>query len=107
MDPRELMTVLDISAQVMRPPFEIIQSGVDHQRTFAMGHAPSEEFSEADPPIRLTDVTDGIVIDGLLGQYNPNTQEITIFREGISHVAVILKVSPEDLTQVVRLYALR
>ena len=52
-------------------------------------------------------MTDGIVIDGLLGQYNPNTQEITIFREGISHVAVILKVSPEDLTQVVRLYALR
>lgn len=104
MDPREFMRLLDVSAQVMRTPFEIIQSGVDHQWTFAMGHTPSEIFSEADPPIRLTDVTDEIAIDGVLGQYNPSTQEITIFRKGISHVAEILKVSPEDLTQVVRLH---
>jgi len=98
------MTLLDVSAQVMRPPSEIIESGVDHQWTFAMGHAPSEKSSEADPPIRLTDVTDGITIDGLLGLYNPSTQEITIFRKGISHVAEILKVSPKDLTQVVQLH---
>jgi hypothetical protein len=104
MDPKDFMTLLDINAQVMRPPFEIIQGGVDRQWAFAMGHTPSETSSEADPPMRLSDVTDEIPIDGVLGQYNPSTQEITIFRKGIGHVAEILRVSPEDLTQVVRLH---
>ena len=95
---------LDVFAEVRRQPFHIIQAAVDHQWIFADGHMPSETFSEADPPIRLTDVTDGIAIDGLLGLYNPSTREITIFRKGVGHVAEILKVSPEDLTQVVRLH---
>ena len=104
MDPTEFAMGLDVFAEVRRQPFHIIQAAVDHQWIFADGHMPSETFSEADPPIRLTDVTDGITIDGLLGLYNPSTQEITIFRKGISHVAEILKVSPKDLTQVVRLH---
>ena len=66
------MRLLDVSAQVMRTPFEIIQSGVDHQWTFAMGHAPSEISSEADPPIRPTDVADEIAIDGMLGHGLPD-----------------------------------
>lgn len=88
----------------MRIPFQVIQSAVDHHWIFTIGHHPSEIFSEADPPIRLTRESDEIAIDGVLGQYNPSTQEITIFRKGISHVAEILKVSPEDLTQVVQLH---
>jgi len=95
---------LDVFAEVRRQPFHIIQAAVDHQWIFADVHMPSETFSEADPPICLKDVTDEIAIDGVLGQYNPTTQEITIFRKGISHVAEILKVSPKDLTQVVQLH---
>ena len=104
MDPTEFVMSLDVFAEVRRQPFHIIQAAVDNQWMFADGHMPSETFSEADPPISLADVTDGIVIDGLLGQYNPSTQEITIFRKGIDHVAEILKVSPEGLTQVVRIH---
>jgi hypothetical protein len=85
-------------------PFEIIQGAVNHQWTFAMGHEPSEIFSADDPPIRLTDESEEIAIDGVLGLYNSCTQEITIFRKGISCAAEILKVSPDDLTQIVRLH---
>ena len=104
MNPTEFPVGFDVFAEVRRQPFHIIQAAVDHQWIFAAGHMPSEISSEADPPIRLTDVTDEIAIDGLLGQYNPSTQEITIFRKGISHVAEILEVSPGDLTQVVQLH---
>jgi len=104
MDPTDFAKGLDIYTEVRRLPFHVIQAAVDNRWMFADSHMPSETFSEADPPVRITDVTDGIVIDGLLGQYNPSTREITIFRKGIGHIAEILKVSPEDLTQVVRLH---
>jgi hypothetical protein len=104
MDSTEFLRLLDVNAQVMRMPFEIIQGGVDHQWTFASGHEPSEIFSEEDPPKRLTDQSEEIAIDGTLGLYNSNTQEITIFLKGISRAAEILKASPDDLKLIVRLH---
>jgi hypothetical protein len=40
----------------------------------------------------------------VLGLYTSSTQEITIFRKGISQVAEILTVSPDDLKLIVRLH---
>jgi len=98
------MSRLDAVSQVLQPPFQIIQSAVDHQWIFAIGHTPSEIVSDDDPPIRLTDQSDEIAIDGVLGLYNPGKQEITIFRKGVSRAAEILKVSPDDLQLIVRLH---
>ena len=104
MDSTEFMRLLDVRTQVMRMPFEILQGAVDHQWTFAMGHEPSEIFSEEDPPIRLTDQAEEISIDGMLGLYDANRQEITIFLKGINHAAEILRASPDDLKLIVRLH---
>jgi hypothetical protein len=57
-----------------------------------------------DPPIRLRDRTDEIVIDGSLGLYDPNTKRIIIFDKGIKRAAEILMASQDDLEQIVRLH---
>jgi hypothetical protein len=104
MDSTEFIRLLDVRAQVMRMPFEIIQGGVDHKWTFAIGHGPSEIFSEEDPPIRIDDQSDEIAIDGTLGLYDSGTQEITIFLKGIRGASEILKASPDDLRLIVQLH---
>lgn len=104
MDPTEFAMRLDVFLEVRQPPYQILQAAVDYQWKFADGHWPSEKNSEEDPPIRLTDQSDVIAIDGVLGLYNPNTQEITVFRKGVSRVADILKASTDDLRQIVLLH---
>jgi hypothetical protein len=104
MDRAEAIRLFDIYAQVRRPPFHIIEGAIDNHWTFANGHEPSEEYSEEDPPLRLSEHPDEIAIDGLLGLYNPSTQGITIFRRGISRVAEILGASTDDLTQIVQIH---
>jgi hypothetical protein len=100
----DISQILKILSQFMQPPFQIIQRELSHRWTFAVTHVPSEHISEDEPPVRLEERADRIVIDGLLGQYDPATQSITIFRKGIDGVAKILKARPEDLAFVVRLH---
>lgn len=60
--------------------------------------------SDEEPPIHLGVHPDVIAIDGVLGHYNPGTQQITIFTQGINRVAEILDARVADLTLVVRLH---
>lgn len=96
--------VLEVMAQIMQAPFQIIQREVDHRWTFAIAHCPSETESDDEPPIRLAERGDVIAIDGILGLYNPDAQKITIFRKGINRVSKILDARPADLQFVVRLH---
>jgi hypothetical protein len=71
---------------------------------FAITHHPSETESDEEPPICLAAQGDVIAIDGVLGLYNPEAQEITIFRKGINRVAETLDSRPADLKFLVRLH---
>jgi hypothetical protein len=95
--------VLDVLDEIYRPPFQAIQQAVDHRWVFP-NPCPLETESHEEPPIRLVEQADVIEIDGVLGLYNPDAQEITFFLKGIDRVAKILNASPKDLTFVVRLH---
>lgn len=104
MNSAELIKLLDIAIQVRRMPFEVIQGAVNYDLKFASQGIPSEVTSKKDPPVSLTDRTEEIVIDGILGRYDPSKKEITIFQKGIKWAAKILKARPDDLLQIVRLH---
>jgi len=91
-------------SQVMQPPFQIIQRVVNNHYQFAIAHSPSEVHSDDEPPFRLTAEAEVIPIDRVLGTYDPDVQQITIFRKGIDLVAEILKLRPRDVEFVVRLH---
>jgi hypothetical protein len=95
---------MDALAEVMKPPFQVVQAVVDHKWTFAVGHCPSELESDEEPPVRLDDRAELIPIDGLLGLYTPERQEIKIFSQGIERTAKLLGLREPDITLVVRLH---
>jgi hypothetical protein len=100
----EEVQVLEVLTQVLRLPFQIVQEVVSHEWTFAVNHCPTQVESHEEPPIRLGNHLDVIPIDGVLGQYNPAKQQITIFRKGIQRVAETLNMREDDLTFVVQLH---
>lgn len=104
MDVEKFMSALDVAAEVMRPSHHVVQGAVENMWTFAVGHSPSEEHSDWVPPICLSDRSDVIAIDGVLGLYDPSTQEITIFSKGISWASKVLDVHPDDLAQIVKIH---
>ena len=79
MDRSEILKLLDIAVQVRRMPFEVIQSTINYQLTFADQGFPSEVTSKKEPPISLADRAETIVIDGTLGLYDPSKRKITVF----------------------------
>lgn len=100
--PSDPIKRLDAMLEVLRSPYRVVQDAVDTRWEFAIGHFPSYELSDEDPPVRLTVHPEEIAIDGLLGLYDSRAQEITIFSKGIRRVAKILGVSTDDLTLVVQ-----
>jgi hypothetical protein len=96
--------MVEALAQVLVPPFQVVQQVVGYQWAFAIQHFPSELMSDNDPPIRLGDRREGFPVDELLGRYEPGIQQITIFRKGIRDVAERLDVRERDLEFVVRLH---
>jgi len=104
MEPDEARRFVDSLAEVSQPPFQVVEAVVGHQWTFAIRHCPAERASDDEPPLRLDEGGDIIPIDGLLGLYRPERQEVTIFNKGIVKVAELLNLGIADITFVVRLH---
>jgi hypothetical protein len=104
MEPEEARMLVDALVEVAKPPFQVVQAAVDHRWTFALNHFPSELQSDEEPPFRLDERADLIPIDGLLGIYTPERQEIKIFNQGIEQVAKRLSLHQQDITLIVRLH---
>ena len=96
--------ILEVSYQIQKAPFQIVQEVANNEWLFAVNHVPTQIESDEEPPIRLSDHLDIIPIDGVLGQYNPDKQQITIFRKGMQRVTEALNMRKDDLTFVVLLH---
>lgn len=92
------------AAEVFKSPHAVIEGELAEILSFVINHFPTEAESHEEPPIRFSTKTDLFPIDGLLGQYSPHEQRITIFCKGIERVSEALAVKPTDLTFVVRLH---
>jgi hypothetical protein len=103
-DSAEVLRLMDIVSEVRRNPFYVIQDAIDYELAFGSRDIPSQVLSKKDPPKHLTDRAEEIMIDGALGLYDSRTKKITVFVKGIRRVAEILKVSPNDLKQIVLLH---
>ena len=95
---------MEALAEIEKPPHQLLEKELNWEWAFLTGHCPSEQTSDAEPPIRLADRTETIPIDRLLGIYDPSTQGITIFSKGIEQVAALLSAHPRDLMFIVRLH---
>jgi hypothetical protein len=104
MEPTEARSFVDALAEVMKPPFQVVQAVLDHNWTFAIGHSPGEVQSDEEPPVRLAERADIIPIDGVLGVYTPERQEIKVFKRGIEDAAKRLSLREQDITLIVRLH---
>src|SRR4051812_17107496 len=91
---------MEVLAEVSKPPFQLIQSAVEHRWSFATLHQPTEVTSDDEPPLRLAPREDTISIDGLLGQYDPKEVKITIFSKGTARVAQLLDLREFDVKMV-------
>ncbi len=100
----EAMRLLNVLADVKKPPFQVVQDVVDHKWMFAVGHCPLELRSDEEPPLRLDERAELIPIDGFLGIYTPERQEIKIFSQGIEQAAKRLNLRQQDITLIVRLH---
>ena len=100
----DVSPMIDALNQVLQPPFQVVQRELDYQWIFATGHEPSETLSDDEPPFRFEERTEAVVIDGLLGQYEPISQKITIFQKGIKCVSRSLNANAQDLKFIVRLH---
>lgn len=96
--------IVDVLDQIFKDPGRVIQQELDSRWAFAVRHEPSEDSSDDGPPLQIKDEAELLTIDGMLGQYDPDTQKITIFSKGIDCVAKILSARPEHLRLVVRLH---
>ena len=103
-EPKEASRFLDALAEVLKPPFQVVEAVVDHNWTFAINHFPREVQSDEEPPVRLDARTDIIPIDGVLGIYTPERQEIKIFKRGIEDVASRLGLRAQDIALIVGLH---
>ena len=90
--------------QVNQAPFQVVQSVVDQRWAFAVRHCPSEQESDEDPPLRPDERAEIFPIDGFLGVYTPEQQQITIFSKGIARAAELLDLEVSDVTMTVRLH---
>ena len=104
MQPEEATRLVNSLFDVLKPPFQVVQLVVDNKWTFAINHFPTELQSDEEPPVRLSERAELIPIDGLLGKYDADRQEITIFKRGIAQVAKQLNLRDGDVTFVVRLH---
>lgn len=101
MDP---LTTVDAIAQIMQPPYKLIEGVLRYDFTFAQGNYPGEERSELEPPFRVGKKQEIFPIDELLGRYEPEKQLITIYNKGIKEVAAQLDVREFDVLYIVRLH---
>lgn len=98
------MEALDAFSEVFKPPSQIVEKTVDCRWTFAVNHCPAEVRSDDEPPVRLGERIDTIPICGVLGLYEPDTQQITIFSKGVARAAQVLGCQPDHLRLVVRIH---
>lgn len=103
-DQKEFMETLDAHCEVFKHPLQIVEKAVDYRWTFAINHVPGEQHSDAEPPNKIGHRTDFIPICELLGRYDPNIREITIFKKGIDFAAQTLDCNAEHLRLVVRIH---
>ena len=101
---QEAQAVVDALVEVLKPPFQVVQAVVEQRWTFPINHYPGEQQSDEEPPIRLGERAEVFPIDGLLGIYSAERQEITIFMRGIKDVATRLGLREQDVTIIVRLH---
>jgi hypothetical protein len=97
-----MVQALEALSQVLRPPYQLVQAGVDNQWIFPGEHFPSEVESKAEPPGKIGDGAEVIPIDEVMGRYDYKRREITIFVKGVDRAAEILKARAVDLTLIVR-----
>jgi hypothetical protein len=101
MKSEEAMKIMDALTDVYKPPYQLIERQLQGICSFAMNHYPKEVYSDDDPPLKLAEI---IPIDGYLGLYSPEKQEITIFNKAIREVSEVLQVNSTHLTIIVRLH---
>jgi len=99
-----MMEIMEALTEVMKPPLEVLQAAVASRWTFGMHHFPREQDSDDEPPTKLREPTEVILIDHFLGTYEPETLQITIFQKAVEQVAAALKVRAADVKFVVRLH---
>lgn len=104
MTDEEAIKLMDTIADVMKPPFQVLELALKGTCSFSIGHYPREVISEDDPPIKLDRRVDVIPIDGFLGLYSPEKQKITIFNKGIQGASDVLQVNPRHLKIIVRIH---
>jgi len=71
---------------------------------FADSHVPGDNVSFDDPPIRIDKNSEIFPIDNVLGRYDPEKQEITVFNKGIDEACGLLGIDKENLVCIVRLH---
>jgi hypothetical protein len=104
MTSKEAMSVVDALADIYKAPSELLEHVLQRIYSFVMMHPPKEISTEDDPPVKLDKRAEIIRIDGFLGLYSPDRQEITIFKKGIQVASDMLRVNPEHLKIIVRIH---
>jgi len=93
-----------IFAEVLRPPYQVIEKVVNYEYEFVISKFPKEVISDETPPKELDERTDIIPIDEYLGLYEPEKTKITIFNSGIEDASKLIKCNSEYLKYIIRLH---
>jgi len=100
----EPIKIVNILAEVSKPPYETLSQVLEGKYSFAIGAHPSEVRNNDDPPVQIEKNQDIIPIDSVLGLYDPEDRCITIYQKGIRNIAHILSAKEIDLELIVRLH---
>lgn len=100
----DVMMRINVIADIMKPPFQLLEQELQGICSFCVTHYPKEVFTKDDPPVKLGKRAEIIPIDKFLGLYSPDRQEIIIFQKGIQEASKILHVNPKHLEIIVRLH---
>jgi hypothetical protein len=96
-----MFAMLEALSQMIKPPHQLVsaQTGLFIPTALQPGESPSED----DPP-GWDKREENWTIDELLGQYEAQQREITIFTKGIEHAAPQLATTPSCLEYIVRIH---
>jgi hypothetical protein len=96
------MQRLEALSQVFKSPHQLV--GAETSLVFPTSMQASENFTDVEPP-GWADRDELWSIDSLLGCYDPQQRQITIFKKGIEHVAQKLALpSIEGIEYVIRIH---
>lgn len=104
MNNEEAITRMETLADILKPPYQLLEHVLHGTYSFSMGHYPHEVITEDDPPLKVAERTEIIPIDEFLGNYSPDKQEIIIFKKGIQEASNILQVNTRHLEIIVRIH---